>query len=424
MDARTIIDAVRRVTKKWCKQRKAEERDAARAQRRYERLTARGRDDEVKAAAWQVMEQAYLKASSGGTLPAGARQIMYAARPAIQAQTGKPLDDKYFTQKLLPDYLNAHPEQTKGWDVTFDARGHFIEPHTEKVVPLGTLDVREYLAQVAEKGGAPVPLDAEEEITLPKDFPTWGPANRFQAILFIEKEGFLSIFEAVNLAQRYDIAIMSTKGLSVTASRTLVDRLCGEYGIPLLILRDWDKAGFSGVATFTRRKTRRYEYRNQIEVIDLGLRLEDIRAWGLELETVVYKSSPVSNLQKNGATQEEIEILYDAEQSGEKGSHVGQRCELNEFASADLVRWIESKFEKHGIKKVVPDRGVLEVAYRRAFQTRLQEERLAEIAEEVRQEAQEAKLPANLRKKVRDALKRNPEKSWDAVIAELVVEGS
>jgi hypothetical protein len=307
MDAQTIIAAVRSVTKKWCKQRKAEERDAARAERRYERLTARGKDDEIKAAAWEVMEHAYLKASSGGTLPAAARQIMYAARPAIQERTGKLLNDKYFTQTLLPDYLNAHPEQTKGWDVVFDARGHFTEPHTEKVVPLGTLDVRGYLAQVAEKGGVPVPLDADEEITLPRDFPTCGPANRFQAILFIEKEGFLPLFDRVHLAQRYDIAIMSTKGLSVTASRTLVDRLCGEYGVPLLIFRDWDKAGFSTVATFTRRKTRRYEYRNQIEVIDCGLRLEDVRACGLELETVVYRSSPVPNLQQNGATQEEIE---------------------------------------------------------------------------------------------------------------------
>jgi hypothetical protein len=423
MDPQTIIDAVRSVTKKWCKQRKAEERDAARAQRRYERLTARGRDDEVKAAAWEVMEAAYLKASSGGTLPAAARQIMYAARPAIQKQTGKSLNGKYFTQTLLPDYLDAHPEQAKEWDVVFDARGHLIEPHTEKVVPLGTLDVREYLAQVQEKGDVPALLDAEE-ITFPRDFLTCGPANRFQAILFIEKEGFLPLFDRVRLAQRYDIAIMSTKGLSVTASRTLVDRLCGEHGIPLLVFRDFDKAGFSGVATFTRRKTRRYEFRNQIEVIDCGLRLADVRACGLALETVVYKSSPVSNLQKNGATPEEIRILYDAERSRPNGPHVGHRCELNEFASADLVRWIEGKFKEHGIRKVVPDQEVLEATYRRAFQTNRLEERLEEIAEEVHQEAEEAKLPANLRKKVREALKRNPEKSWDTVITELVAEGS
>ena len=43
----------------------------------------------IREAAWQVMPQAYLKASSGGTLPAHARQIMYAARGEIQRLTGR-----------------------------------------------------------------------------------------------------------------------------------------------------------------------------------------------------------------------------------------------------------------------------------------------------------------------------------------------
>ena len=34
------------------------------------------------------MEDAYLKASAGNTLPANARQIMYAARPLVLEQTG------------------------------------------------------------------------------------------------------------------------------------------------------------------------------------------------------------------------------------------------------------------------------------------------------------------------------------------------
>ena len=43
----------------------------------------------------------------------------------------------------------------------------------------------------------------------------------------------MPLFERVNLAQRYDIAIMSSKGMSVTAARTLVDRICSRKGIPL-----------------------------------------------------------------------------------------------------------------------------------------------------------------------------------------------
>jgi hypothetical protein len=51
--------------------------------------------------------------------------------------------------------------------------------------------------------------------------------------------------------------LMSNKGISVTASRALVDAVCHAYGIPLLILRDFDKAGFSLVASFKRRNARR-----------------------------------------------------------------------------------------------------------------------------------------------------------------------
>jgi hypothetical protein len=51
-----------------------------------------------------------------------------------------------------------------------------------------------------------------------------------------------SLFEEVQLAERYDLAIMSTKGMSVTASRELVEELCAAHAVPLLILHDFDKA--------------------------------------------------------------------------------------------------------------------------------------------------------------------------------------
>ena len=53
-------------------------------------------------AAHEIMEDAYLKASGGGTLPVKPRQIMYAARGHIQGRTGKKLDDRYFCQTILP----------------------------------------------------------------------------------------------------------------------------------------------------------------------------------------------------------------------------------------------------------------------------------------------------------------------------------
>ncbi len=92
------------------------------------------------------MEEAYMKASANNTLPAAARQIMYQARPLIMARIDKPLDDQYFTQTLLPDYLEEHRQSTANWDVVFDARGRLFEPHTKREIQLGTIAVRNYLS--------------------------------------------------------------------------------------------------------------------------------------------------------------------------------------------------------------------------------------------------------------------------------------
>jgi hypothetical protein len=101
--ANDIIGLVREGTKKWTRTVKAEERSPASRAYRMSRMT-RERGTSIKEAAAQIMEAAYLQASGNGELPAKPRQIMYAARPHIQKETGKQLDDNYFTQVLLPDY--------------------------------------------------------------------------------------------------------------------------------------------------------------------------------------------------------------------------------------------------------------------------------------------------------------------------------
>jgi hypothetical protein len=53
----------------------------------------------------------------------------------------------------------------------------------------------------------------------------------------------MPLFQQVELAERYDLAIMSTKGMSVTAARELLDRICRRHSVPLLVLHDFDKAG-------------------------------------------------------------------------------------------------------------------------------------------------------------------------------------
>lgn len=114
--AGAIKSSIFTVTKKWAQQRKAEERNAAARANRIDRLRASERVT-IKDAAWQVMKDAYLRASGQGTLPASARQVMYKARKFIQDVTGKKLLDDYFTQTLLPNYI---VENNLDWNVVFD----------------------------------------------------------------------------------------------------------------------------------------------------------------------------------------------------------------------------------------------------------------------------------------------------------------
>jgi hypothetical protein len=397
--ADALIGNVMSVTKKWAKQRKAEERHAnARANRLY-RMT-HAREDTIKDIAYDVMEQAYLKASANGRLPAHARQIMYQARPLIQAKTEKPLNDQYFCQQLLPNYLH---EYGVSWNVAYDDRGHFTEPHTERTIGLGTLSVRSYLSDLHK------PKLNESELN-PAHVSTHGPDGSYGAILFIEKEGFLPLFEEVNLAERFDMAIMSTKGLSVIAARTLIDTICGSRGIPLLVLHDFDKSGFSILGTL-QRATRRYSFKHGHEVIDLGLRLTDVQELGLEPEDAFDRGNEWSrrqNLRENGASQQEIEFLLD------------ERVELNALASDELIAFIERKLKQYSIRKVIPDKEQLTEAYRLFVRSK----GIEEIIERTLKENDESDIPVpeDLVKQVEKYLTENSEKRWDEAVADLAEE--
>jgi len=391
-----VLGNVEAVTKKWTTQRKAEERHASAEANRRARMTRASDYYNFKSAAEEVMEEAYMKASANDTLPANARQVMYAARPFIQEVTGKQLNDQYFCQYLLPNYMEEH---NVDWDVAFDDRGHFHEPHTDCTIGLGTLAVREYLADVDEIAFTEPSLDPGKVVT-------HGPEGCYGAILFIEKEGFMPLFDAVNLAARFDIAIMSTKGLSVTAARSLIDEICGDHDITVFVLHDFDKSGFSIIGTL-RRDTRRYSFTNKIEVIDLGLRLGDIE--GLEREPAFDKGDKQqrkSNLLENGATEEEANFL------------IKERVELNAMASDQLVAFVERKLTEHGVKKIVPDKESQADAYRvfeRGYRVKkLIEQEMAKI------DSDDVVVPDDLDETVKEILAKEPGLRWTDAIRQIL----
>jgi hypothetical protein len=285
-----------------------------------------------------------------------------------------------------------------GWDVVYDARGHFEEPHTNRSIGCGTIEVRNYLHAMKKPGILPAEFsDANIDII--------GPDGNFSSVLFCEKEGFNPLFKAVNLANRFDLMIISTKGVSVTAARKLIDEICGGYGVPLFILHDFDVAGFQILGTL-QRDTRRYQFSNAFEVIDLGLRLADIAGLEREPAAATRTSADIlrAQLAENGATNAEIDIL------------LNDRVELNAMTSDALIEMIERKLKDYGLEKVIPDNDLLAETYRAFHSSHQLREKFKEIEDEFEEEDNEIQVPENLKEQVRAVLAEHGDLRWDDAI--------
>ena len=268
-----VVKAITFVTDRWAKQRKREERDASARARRHASLTGKDQNVAIKDAAYEIMTACYMRVSDKGTLPANARQIMYAARKIILNRPDidkASFSDSYFTQGILVDYMSEHPEECASWNVVWSDRGHLTEPHTGERIGLGTLAIREYVGSYSEP-------EFNEAGFKEAEIKTHGPNGRYCGLFYVEKEGFDPLIEASQIAERLDLAFFSCKGMSVTAARELVDRTCAEHNLPLFIMHDFDVSGFS-IKTTLHTSNRRYKVKTegQFPVYDIGLRLEDI----------------------------------------------------------------------------------------------------------------------------------------------------
>jgi hypothetical protein len=375
--------------------------------KRSERLSRRGRirlstrhysEKNVWRATCEVIQEAYMRASANNTLPANARQIMYQARPLIQKLTTKMWkNDELFTQNYLPRFLRENPSLTSTWDVVYDARGHFEEPHTSHRVDLGTLGVRRYVRNWIDE----LPETKIEPIGL--EIKTHGPANRYRFALFIEKEGFDPLLASAEIAKLYDIAIMSTKGMSVTASRQLIESMSAR-GVTTLVVHDFDVAGFT-ICRTVQENTTRFQFKRPPKVEDLGLRLTDVNEMGLDSEDVDIDSDPTHELEKCGATADEIAMLAE-----------GQRVELNAMTSAQFIDWLKQKLEERGVKKIVPPKEVLESIYTLAVLTKKVNDEIARVQTEWGTNGH-IDIPPDLDEQVRALMIEKPNLSWDLAVS-------
>ena len=329
-----IEKAIDSVGKSWTKQRKAEERHASACKRRDQIYRPRSKD--IKEICFENMEKAYMRASDDGSLPTPWRQVGYVMRQIVDAhpQASRPLKLTTFKQ-YIDEYLETYEP---GW--TSSAAPRRVQGAAHR--PSRSGDVDDGRPQLP--GRRPASLQARRpRVTLP-DARLAQPIRR-DPDLRERRRGFDELFAAARIPARYDIALMSTKGISVRAARALAQGA----DVPFFTLHDFDKNGFVLPGTFPG-------------AIDLGLRIDDIDEYDLEAEEQKHENPTKDrlNLLKNGATEDEADFI----------AFGGQRVELNMFTARDLVNYVAGKLDEHGVEKVIPDDATLAQAWARAHDVR------------------------------------------------------
>jgi hypothetical protein len=405
-----IFKVTKDVTKEWTRQRKEEERGT---RHRYSREYIYSDRVNFTDLCDAILPAAYAHASGDGQYSVSKRQLYYACREEFKRKTDRELPYSYFANTLLVQYQNRHPDTTAAWRITADPRGTLIIPNCghEVRVPVGTIQIDNHIekaSQILE------PFD-DLDVGVYIQWPSLAAGQRYQAVLYIEKEGFGPILEEAQIAERFDVAVISCKGQSVVAARRFVDEVCAVgRGVPLLVVHDFDKYGFeisqrlttvSDWAMMNDRVT--YEFRNEIEVHDLGLRLEDIQEYDLEgsAEECEFSGGFADD---SIATEEERDFLRS-----------GRRVELNAMTSPQFVQWLETKLAAHLPGRLIPSDDVLANAYRRALAAAKINRVIEKVTEKAIEYADSAELPKALRRRLEKAMKDSPSEAWDKALYRL-----
>ncbi|WP_152627390.1 ATP-binding protein [Streptacidiphilus melanogenes] len=329
--ARTARDrehASAQQARKKAEAREKRERERAQAKEEKEKERA-GRKAYLtkKAAVFAVIQEAIGQVSGGGRLPFSAHTLFYNIRPlALKLlRPGTKLASRYVEQELIPEWEREHGP-IEG--LYREPRGTLHHPHD----PGGTLDL---------------PLGTRE-------VRAYRPAGwSFNKILVIEKAGLWPAIHASGIADRFDMAVITTEGYSSEACRELLARL-PEGDVQIFVLHDADPDGYN-IARTLAEETRRMPG-HRVEVIDIGLTVEDALTHGLDPEPAVRDRALPARIIPH-LTPTALDWFTGEEDSSEKGKTRWrfQRVELNAFTSPQLIAHIETKLAQHGAAgKVVP----------------------------------------------------------------------
>ena len=356
-----------------------------------------------------VMEAAVEQVRGAQCLSFSSHTLFYKIRAlALKLlPTGSKLSAAYIEQELISAWEREHgPIQ----GLYREPRGTLHHPHDPdgaRDVRLGTREVHRYTP------------------------PNWS----YDKILVIEKTGLWPPVKEAGLAEKYDMAVITNEGYSTEACRALLASLPPGQ-VKIFVLHDADPHGYNIARTLGEETARMPEHR--IEVIDLGLSVEDAIAKGLDSEPEIRsKALPAGIVPHLSPTA--LEWFTGTElktgENGEKGKKGKlkwdcRRVELNAFSSPELIAYIEEGLARHGASgKVIPTDQVLRSSVHMSIEAGL----LGIVDQVIADTVQPHQICRDLsaafdtstftaidQTAVRDHLAARPTMSWDAAVSELV----
>jgi len=390
---------IQKVTKRWAKTRRREDRKE-RAEERAEKED--NRMERQKDIFDEVADEYYNLASDNWKNRPTCRGLYYIFQDEIARRSGKRLKHSTFSKWV------REAMREKDWRVEFGGRGEMVLPHGQGTHRLGT------------KG-------AEEALAGP------GPRNRFAGIFYCEKETILSTVETSGILDKYDLVFAATQGITNISLRMIIDRWCAEDrkdSVPIYVLHDFDPDGFKVLNALTA-DSEDFTFKNRVRVVELGLRLCQVRALDLPVENVMpdRKKRKRTFLRETyegyGVSDKEFEFLTETASDGSR--KVVHLDALMKRGVDAFIAWLEERLVAGGAakRKVIPDRDAAVDLFRNLRFRRLFEERTRKIEKECRKEAERAKIPSGLTTSaIRRKLKEDPLKFWKEVVAEVEARGA
>lgn len=270
------------------------------------------------------------------------RQFYYSFRKEWYTQ-----DDRELHYGTFCAYVDEYERSIGRLVCLRDPRGTLYEPHSNKVVRLGTSDVRDYKPKKWEG----------------------------HTIIFVEKENLASQMRAMNIHKRWDAIIVGSKGFAVEAIREVLQkyrRLLGDL-VKIVVLHDADPAGYM-IGYDLATNLPRFGDTVDVQVIDVGLTIRDAVTMGLQDEpfdlskqvwSMITKTMMTKTLKDpDGTTRPLLEpeardsfvpsIWQGAEYPSWADKPRGRRVELNAMPPREFEAWVERNLEIHGCRKVRP----------------------------------------------------------------------